>query len=103
MTIRGILFDLGGTLLHYKAVGSTWEEMEKSGMRSVYYHLSQAGFQLPPEVDALDAAWQYWMGLWSRVDQREANTLYLQYQLRELLSRQWGIDSLPASLVEALA
>ena len=34
MPIRGVIFDLGGTLLHYKEAGTTWEDMEKRGAQA---------------------------------------------------------------------
>lgn len=97
------MFDLGGTLLHYKAVGSTWEEMEKSGMRSVYRYLRQAGYQLPPEAEALDAAWEFLFQLWNTVDRREVKTLTVQYQIEELLRSRWGINAPSAHLIEDLS
>jgi putative hydrolase of the HAD superfamily len=103
MTIKAVLFDLGGTLLHYKAVGSTWEDMEKGAMGSVYHRLAQAGYSLPPEAEALNTAWEYLLSLWSSVDHRDPATLTIYHQLAELLRSQWGLNSLPANLIETLA
>ncbi len=36
MPVRGVLFDMGGTLLHYSAPGANWEDTEKIGASGVY-------------------------------------------------------------------
>ena len=56
MALRGILFDMGGTLLHYNAPGTTWEETEKKGARGIYAQLRTAGYDLPPEDQAMQIA-----------------------------------------------
>jgi HAD superfamily hydrolase (TIGR01493 family) len=103
MALRGVLFDLGGTLLHYNAPHSTWEDTEKTGARAVYNGLHAAGYPLPPEAEALDQASPHAQAFWSQiVDHYDPKTLKLADFMRSLVA-QWQIDSLPEPLVESLS
>lgn len=92
MPLRGVIFDMGGTLLHYNAPGTTWQDSEKTGARGIYRYLASAGFALPPEDDALDTAWRYMIGVWTRLDAFDPQDLKLRTLVTALL-RQWGIGS----------
>ncbi|MBN1564745.1 MAG: HAD family hydrolase [Anaerolineae bacterium] len=102
MPVRGIIFDMGGTLLHYNAPNTTWEDTEKLGARGVYRTLRAAGYTLPPADEAITAAWQHAITTWKSI---EANynpaTLKLHYQLHDL-ARLWGTDELPTATVDAI-
>jgi HAD superfamily hydrolase (TIGR01509 family) len=104
MTLHGVLFDLGGTLLHYNAPNTTWEDTEKTGARGVYRRLRDEGYKLPPEDDALDAAWDHTVAFWSQVTNHyDPETLKLDRLLRSLAAR-WGVNTpLPDDLAAALA
>ena len=98
MALRGVIFDMGGTLLHYNAPNTHWEQTEKTGARAVYAALSARGYNLPPEDDALDTAWQFAMQLWnSLTDTPDVRTLKLDYLLRTLAQEQWGLADLQAA------
>ncbi len=102
MTLRGVLFDLGGTLLHYNAPHTTWEDTEKTGARAVYRGLQSAGYTLPPENEALNHAWEHALAFWSQVvDHYDPKTLKLHGFIRSLAAR-WQIDNLPEPLVDSL-
>lgn len=101
MALRGVIFDLGGTLLHYKPPGGDWEDMEKLGAQAVYRLLSEAGHALPPEAHALDIAWEHALALWGALDSSPVSELKLARQTEIVLSK-WGITGLPSQQVEAL-
>ncbi len=101
MALRGVIFDMGGTLLHYNAPDATWEDTEKMGARSMYDRLRDAGYSLPPEPEALDAAWQHARALWSNLDAYDMADLKLDAQVRLVLER-WGIDNVPPEFLETL-
>ena len=69
MPVRGIIFDMGGTLLHYNAHNTTWEQTEKLGARAVYHHLRAAGYLLPPEDEAIEFAWQHAINTWHSISE----------------------------------
>jgi putative hydrolase of the HAD superfamily len=102
MTVRGVIFDLGGTLLHYNPPDKGWEGMEKIGAQGVYQYLREQHRVLPPESEALDSAWDYARTLWTSLDQYPVQDLKLSIQLGALAGR-WGVDSLPATTLDALA
>jgi FMN phosphatase YigB (HAD superfamily) len=102
MPLRGVLFDLGGTLLHYNAPNTSWEDTEKTGARGVYRQLHGEGYALPPESEALDTAWDHALAFWSQVTNHyDPKTLKLDRFVRSLAAR-WSINSLPNTLVESL-
>jgi FMN phosphatase YigB (HAD superfamily) len=102
MTLRAVLFDLGGTLLHYNAPQSTWEDTEKTGARAVYRGLQAAGYTLPPEAESLGHAWEHTLAFWSQiVIHYDPKTLKMGHFIRSLTA-EWQIDHLPEPLVESL-
>jgi putative hydrolase of the HAD superfamily len=101
MTLRGVIFDMGGTLLHYSAPDATWEDTEKLGARGIYHRLREAGYSLPPESEALDAAWDHVLALWSNLDAYDVSDLKLNVQVRLVVER-WGVQNVPPELLETL-
>ncbi len=101
MPIRGVIFDLGGTLLHYKEPGTTWEDMEKRGARAAYGLLREAGYTLPPEPVALNRAWDHLQSIWNHLEACDVNDLTLAHQLRLVLGL-WGVDGLSPDLFDRL-
>jgi len=103
MPVHGILFDMGGTLLHYNAPQTTWEDTEKLGARQVYRRLLDEGLTLPPETESLDSAWASTLASWRQIgDRYDPATLKMAYLLRAIASG-WKLDSLSDELIEALA
>jgi len=102
MALRGVLFDMGGTLLHYNPPGENWEGMEKAGARAVYRHLRQMGFALPPEDEALATAWEHALALWGSLDRQDVKQLRTGPQMA-LIAEKWGVRALTADLVDELA
>lgn len=99
MPVRGVIFDMGGTLLHYNAPDATWEETEKAGARPVYALLRDAGYSLPPEDEALARAWQHALNVWSNIATADVQDLKLHRQIRQVAAL-WGLPDLPDDLVE---
>jgi HAD superfamily hydrolase (TIGR01549 family) len=103
MNIRGVIFDLGGTLLRYHPPGGSWEDMEKTGGRALHDLLGRLGYSPPPLEEALEQAWRQMQTAWLSV--REANsidpaTLRLAHHIRLLLG-MWGISPSEEHLVLA--
>jgi putative hydrolase of the HAD superfamily len=102
MALRGVLFDLGGTLLHYTPVGLGWEDMEKIGAQGVYRYLLSRDFTLPPEPDALSAAWEFARNLWTSLSLHDVTQLKLGIQLGRM-AEQWGVRNLSPDVLDDLA
>jgi len=102
MALRGVIFDMGGTLLHYSPPGQDWEAMERLGAQGVYYYLRELGYDLPHEEDALAGAWLIAHALWESINDQDVSHLTLGYQVRDL-ARSWGVADLEPEQLEALA
>jgi putative hydrolase of the HAD superfamily len=102
MPLRGVIFDMGGTLLHYNAPNSTWEDTEKTGARGVYTVLREHGYPLPPESEALPAAWDHALSFWQRLDEHNVADLNIAHVIG-LLIKAWGIGDAPPEVVNAAA
>lgn len=101
MPVRGVIFDLGGTLLHYREIGSTWEAMEKRGARAAYVRLRESGYEMSPETEAVESAWEYLFEVWSHLDAYVLSELTLRHQLQQVVHR-WGLDGLAPELLDQL-
>mgnify|MGYP005850278523 CR=1 FL=1 len=99
MPVRGVIFDMGGTLLHYNAPDTSWEETEQTGARPVYALLRDAGYALPTEEEALARAWQHALSLWAAIAELDVKDLKLDRQIRQIAAL-WGIADLPDGVVE---
>lgn len=102
MPLQGVIFDMGGTLVHYTPPGQTWEEVERRGALSVYNYLLEQKHTLPAQTEAIDLAWNYARSLWSSLDQYDVKDLKLGLQMK-LLAQQWGISEVSPEVSEALA
>jgi len=94
--IKGILFDLGDTLLKFGRVDIP--SLFEAGARLAYEHLEQMGFQLPPFAKYHRR--QLWAIRWSafksRLTRREFNSLFLIMRLAKRmgyrLSREQALE-----------
>ncbi|MBN2304482.1 MAG: HAD family hydrolase [Anaerolineae bacterium] len=105
MTLRGVIFDMGGTLLHYNAPNTSWEDTEKTGVRAMYRMLAEHGCTLPPENAALDTAWQVAMKAWQTLltPDYDAQALKLDIQIKQLAEEQWKTGPLAPDIAAQLA
>ncbi|MBN1203281.1 MAG: HAD family hydrolase [Anaerolineae bacterium] len=103
MALRGVIFDMGGTLLYYSPPGKSWEDMEKIGAQGVYDHLLALDYDLPPLDTALDAAWAHAEAQWATLSTAMADVtrLKLAYQLKDL-AQQWGVNHLSPETIDVL-
>lgn len=91
MLAKGIIFDLGGTLMHFYPPGGGWEDMEKAGGEALIDFLTRLGYQLPP--DAVDQTWQAMREAWVTIGQQpDPHTLTIRYQLQRLLNERWRLE-----------
>lgn len=104
MPIRGVIFDMGGTLLHYNAPHATWEDTEKLGAQAVYAVLQEAGYALPPRDEALLQAWEYARALWARIvaQRQHVQNVLLDQQIQQIAGA-WGVPSLSHPLLQRAA
>jgi len=101
MTVRGVIFDMGGTLLHFEAPGATWEESERLCSLGVYRRLRGAGYDLPPEEGAVAAAVAYSVDVWRTLHTQDVQTLKLAAQVRAIAAL-WGVADVPDVVADAL-
>lgn len=94
MALRGVLFDMGGTLLNYHPPGadprSGWRQMEDSGAEALHAFLRQQGHPLPPLEEARALNFEVMRQHWRRVGQGEAVNPQLGPLLREVMAA-WGL------------
>ncbi|NDJ78477.1 MAG: HAD family hydrolase [Chloroflexi bacterium] len=102
MSLRGVIFDMGGTLLHYRPPGGGWDDMEKLGAAGVYGVLRDLGHTLPPEVDALNTAWDFMLDIWRNLDGHAMQDLKL-HRILTRLAAHWGVNGLTTEQVDNLA
>jgi HAD superfamily hydrolase (TIGR01509 family) len=103
MAIRGILFDLGGTILHYTLPAKAWKDSETLGSRAVYRLLQKLHYPLPPEEEALEKAWEFSQYFWTILDTIDVKNLKLDYYLSLMIKQQWGVNTLTSAVVGQLS
>lgn len=64
MTLRGVIFDLGGTLMNFHPPGGGWREMEARGAAGWYAYLAARGYALPDEAAVIEAIWRQVSSAW---------------------------------------
>ncbi len=102
MSFQGMIFDMGGTLLHFTPAGQTWEDAEKLANRAVYEYLRRLEYTLPPETEALEAAWQTTQETWAGISQADVKSLKLSNVLG-LIAGRWGVTDLPTDVYQDLS
>jgi len=90
MPLRGVIFDMGGTLLDYHPPGAGWRGMEDLGAAGVYTFLKKQGYPLPPHQVALDTNFEIVSRHWRRVAQGEPVNPTLADILVEVITA-WGM------------
>jgi len=94
VTLRGVIFDMGGTLLNYHPPGadarSGWQAMENMGAEGLYGFLRERGYDLPPPDEARTASFAVMERHWRRVARGEPVNPQLGPMLREVMAA-WGI------------
>lgn len=94
MTIRGIIFDMGGTLLDYHPPNAApkqgWQQMENTGALALRAFLIKQGYNVPATEYALDLNFQVMTRHWRRIGEGETDNIRLGDMLCEVLSA-WGL------------
>ena len=62
--LKTVIFDLGGTLVHYESATANLLELNRRGFAALYRHLSTKGHLSLPETTALNAITSYVMTEW---------------------------------------
>ncbi len=97
MALRGVLFDLGGTLVRYHPPDGDWREMEEIGGLAVRKAWAERGHKVPSEEIASQTFWERMRKLWYGIPAGEQDEsghrehLSLEHQLREL-GLEWGLN-----------
>jgi len=99
MSVRGVIFDMGGTLLDYHppdaAPRQGWRAMEDSGADALHAWLAAQGIALPALGEALDASFVIVERHWQAVAECSGANPRLEDILREIMAA-WGV---PAGLL----
>lgn len=104
MALRGVIFDMGGTLLHYHPPGVEpqrgWQAMEDTGAEAVYTLLREQGRTLPPLAGACALSFSVVERHWRSID--DGQNPQLSTILREVLVA-WGLpeDALDEGLLDS--
>jgi HAD superfamily hydrolase (TIGR01509 family) len=88
--LRGVIFDLGGTLLDF-CPGGDWREMEETGTAGLYEFLSARGYALPDLATVKAAVFDQINEGWFSIGQGDETELALCRQL-ELAAGKLGIS-----------
>ena len=92
MALRGVIFDMGGTLLHYHPPNVEpqrgWQAMEDTGAEAVYTLLKEQGLPLPPLAEARAINFSVVERQWRTIG--EGGNPQLAGILREVLTA-WGL------------
>ncbi len=102
MALRGIMFDLGGTLLRFRPDHMSWESLETEVAQRVYAYLRAQGFALPPESEAMASYWQHFHALWENPAHLPATELKLDVQTT-VLACLWNLGDLSAETRHGMA
>lgn len=96
MPLRGVIFDMGGTLLNYHppyaSFDDGWQGMENAGAESMRAFLLSQGHAMPPVEAALETNMAIMDDYWRRVIHREPVNPQLRPILKEVLAA-WGLPS----------
>lgn len=81
--IRAVIFDLGGTLLEYKAPGTDWTQFERTGAGAAFAYLTRQGHLLPPRDLFVASVVEQVQSRWRQVTEKGGN-LHLADLLRDV-------------------
>lgn len=108
MALRGIIFDMGGTLLDYHPPTEdpkrAWQAMEDLGAEALYEFLAEQDYALPPLDEARAANFAIMLKHWQTVGRGDAANPRLLPVLVEVM-KAWGVPPAGGSnpLVDGLA
>ncbi len=106
MALRGVIFDMGGTLLDYHPPGappqSGWRAMEDTGALALHAFLLEEGYSLPPADEARALNFDVMQRHWRQIGQGEPVNPQLGPLLRETMAA-WRLPetALDDGLVDA--
>ncbi len=103
MPLRGVIFDMGGTLLHFHPreaePGQGWQEMENTGADALRLFLHEQGYAVPPADEARRLNFAVMLDHWRRMGEGEPVNPQLGPMLHQVMSA-WGLP--PAALENGL-
>ncbi|MBN1965124.1 MAG: HAD family hydrolase [Anaerolineae bacterium] len=103
MALRGILFDMGGTLLDYHPPTAdptlAWQAMEDMGAEALHEFLGERGYALPALPDARAASFAVMLAHWQSIGRGPEVNPQLGPLLVEVM-QAWGIDGDANDLAE---
>jgi FMN phosphatase YigB (HAD superfamily) len=93
MALRGVIFDMGGTLLDYHPPHADpkqgWQEMENTGADALRLYLQEQGYPVPDADAARAANFAIMERHWRQIGKSQGNP-QLSAMLREVMA-DWGI------------
>ncbi len=100
MALRGVIFDMGGTLLHFYP-GKDWKAMEQLGAAGWHAFLVERGYD-PPDLETVKAVtWEQMRRAWFSLDTGQYDELTLARQL-DLSAAQLGLSIKPEDIEGAV-
>ena len=94
MTLRGVIFDMGGTLLNYHPADAApqagWQAMEDYGAEALYTYLDGQGYTLPDRATAVAENFAIMERHWRQLGPQRTHNPRLSTMLHEVLTT-WGL------------
>lgn len=101
MTIKAVIFDLGGTLIEYTGPYDAWPALETPGLQAAYDYLGRQGSQLPDFAAFRDTGFTILPGKWETAVSGGQNLRLVDF-LGDILHTCCGANGIqPTWLVEA--
>ncbi|MFQ5401440.1 MAG: HAD family hydrolase [Anaerolineae bacterium] len=101
MTLRAIIFDLGGTLIEYAGEYARWPDLETPGFAAAYRHLNQNGYHLPEFERFKRIGFAMLPGRWQAAVRGEKNLRLVD--LLDGVLGELGVTGVPHPLLEEAA
>ena len=101
MTIKTVVFDLGGTLIEYAGPYETWPDLETPGFKAAYAVFSGNGHALPDFLTFRDAGFDLLPQMWQAATRHEQNLRVVDLLVESL--RAVGVQGVDGVQMETAA
>ncbi len=101
MTIKTVIFDLGGTLIEYAGSYASWPDLETPGFQAAYEVLASNGNVLPDFLTFRAAGFELLPQMWQAATRHEQNLRVVDLLAKSL--RSVGVDGVANGDLETAA